>query len=131
MQILNPPNWPRPSGFSNGIAATGKTIYVAGQVGWDEQQQFPSSDFAEQVRYALRNTVAVLAEGGAKPEHIVRLTWLVVDKYEYLGKLKEIGQVYREVLGKVYPAMAMYEVSGLIEEMARVEIETTAVVPER
>lgn len=130
MQILQPPEWPPASGFSNGIAASGRLVFVAGQVGWDDSQQFRSSEFSEQVRYALRNTVAVLAEAGAGPEHIARMTWYVTDKREYLAQLKEVGQAYRDVLGRAYPAMAMVVVAGLIEDAAKVEIETTAVLPE-
>jgi len=130
MEILHPPGWPRASGFSHGVSAAGRIICVAGQVGWDENQQFQSHEFADQVFYALRNTVTVLAEGGARPEHIVRMTWYVTDKQEYLAQLKEVGQTYREVLGRVYPAMALFEVSGLVEDAAKVEIETTAVVPD-
>ncbi|UTY55799.1 RidA family protein [Massilia sp. erpn] len=129
MQILQPPGWPRPRGYSNGIAASGKQVFVSGMVGWDEQGRFPTSDFAGQVRQALLNIIAVLAEAGAKPQHIVRMTWYVVDKIEYVAAYREIGQIYRELVGAHYPAMSAIEVSALIEDQAKVEIEVTAVVP--
>ncbi|AKU22043.1 RidA family protein [Massilia sp. MB5] len=130
MQILQPPGWPRPRGYSNGIAASGKQVFVSGMVGWDEQGRFQSSDFAGQVRQALLNIIAVLAEAGARPEHIVRMTWYVVDKIEYVAAYREIGQIYRELVGAHYPAMSAIEVSALIEDQAKVEIEVTAVVPD-
>lgn len=129
MQILHPPGWPRPRGYANGIAAEGRLVLVAGQIGWDETETFRSDDFVDQVRQALANTVAVLREGGARPEHVVRMTWYVTDKQEYLARRAEVGAAYRELIGKVYPAMTMVEVSALIEDRAKVEIETTAVVP--
>lgn len=129
MQILQPPGWPRPSGFSNGIAAEGRLVFVAGQVGWDETGAFPGDDFVAQTRQTLANTVAVLAEAGARPEHVVRMTWYITDKTEYLARAGEVGAVYREIMGRHYPAMAMVEVTALIEDRAKVEIETTAVVP--
>lgn len=130
MQILQPPGWPRPSGFSNGIAAEGRLVFVAGQVGWNETGAFLSDDFVAQTRQTLANTVAVLAEAGARPEHVVRMTWYITDKAEYLARADEVGAVYREVMGRHYPAMAMVEVTALIEDRAKVEIETTAVVPD-
>ena len=130
MQILQPPDWPRPKGYSNGIAAQGRMIFVAGQIGWERNELFLSDNFVEQVRHALLNTVAVLAEAGAGPEHVTRMTWYILDKQEYQSSLKDIGRVYREIMGKNYPAMAMVQVSALIEERARVEIETTAVIPD-
>ncbi len=130
MQILQPPGWPRPEGYSNGIVTAGKMIFVAGQTGWDGDGVIHSDDFVEQIRQALINTVAVLAEAKAGPEHVTRMTWYIVDKREYLAALKEIGRVYREIMGKNYPAMAMLQVSALIEDRAKVEIETTAVIPD-
>jgi len=130
MDILQPASWPRPKGYSNGIAATGRTVFVSGMVGWDAQEQFPASDLAGQVRQALQNIVAVLAEADARPEHIVRMNWYVVDKSEYLASVKEIGEAYREIIGRHYPAMTVVQVAALLENKARVEIEVTAVVPE-
>lgn len=130
MEILQPPGWPRPRGYSNGIAAQGRLVAIAGQVGWNpETESFESDDFAEQCRRTLENIVAVLAEAGGGPEHIVRMTWYVVGKDEYLGSLKEIGQAYRDVIGRNFPAMAAVQVGALIEDRAKVEIEATAVVP--
>jgi len=130
MQILQPPGWAKPRGFSNGISATGKLVFVAGQVGWTGEGKWQALDFAGQFRQTLKNTLAVLAEAGAKPEHIARMTWYVVDKQEYLGALKEVGAAWRELIGRHYPAMAVVQVGALMEDAARVEIETTAVVPE-
>ena len=130
MEILQPPNWPRPNGFSNGIAARGRLIFIAGQIGWDEHCRIQSSDFSEQVRQALKNIIAVLAASDGKPEHIVRMTWYILDKQEYLGAIREVGAAYRELIGRHYPAMAVVQVSGLIEDQAKLEIETTAVIPE-
>lgn len=128
MQILLPEGWPRPSGYSNGIVTEGRMVFVAGQIGWDATQTFRSDDFVAQVRQALENSLAVLAEAGAGPDHLVRMVWYVTDKRDYLNRLKEVGQVYREVIGKHYPAMTLVEVSALLEPRAKVEIETTAVV---
>ncbi len=128
MQILLPAGWPRPSGYSNGIAAEGRMIFVAGQIGWDATQTFRSDDFVDQVRQALENTLAVLAEAEVGPGHLVRMVWYVTDKRHYLDRLPEVGAVYREVIGKHYPAMTLVEVSALLEPRAKVEIETTAVV---
>ena len=129
MQILQPPGWPRPQGYSNGVAAQGRTIFVAGQIGWDKDNVINSDNLVEQVRQALKNTIAVLAEADAGPEHVTRMTWYILDKQEYLASSKEIGRAYWEIMGRNYPAMAMVQVSALIEDRARVEIETTAVIP--
>jgi len=129
MEILQPAHWPRPKGYSNGVVASGRVIFVSGMVGWDAQGQFAASDFAGQVRQALKNVVEVLAEANARPEHIVRMTWYIVDKHEYASAHKEIGRVYREIVGTHYPAMTAVQVAALIEDAARVEIEVTAVVP--
>jgi enamine deaminase RidA (YjgF/YER057c/UK114 family) len=130
MKILQPPNWPRPKGYANGIAAKGSMVFVSGMVGWDAEGKFAAKDFAGQMRQALANIVAVLNEAGAKPEHIARMSWYVVDKNEYLAAAQEIGAIYREIIGRHYPAMTVVEVSGLLEAQARLEIEVTAVVPE-
>lgn len=129
MNILQPPGWARAKGFSNGIAATGKLVFIAGQVGWTGEGEWKSRDFAGQFRQALTNILEVLAQANGKPEHIVRLTWYVLDKREYLSSLKAVGQAYRELMGKHYPTMAVVQVSGLVEDEARLEIEATAVVP--
>jgi enamine deaminase RidA (YjgF/YER057c/UK114 family) len=126
---LTPPGWPRGKGYSHGIEAEGRLVFVAGQVGWDASGNFASRDFVSQLRQALLNTKAILGEAGAFPEHVVRMTWYVVDKKEYLSRLADVGAAYREVMGRSFPAMAVVEVKGLIEDGARVEIETTAVVP--
>ncbi|TFW16270.1 RidA family protein [Massilia arenosa] len=130
MEILQPPGWPRPRGYSNGVAASGRMVCVSGMVGWNAQCEFETDDFAAQARQALEHVVAVLAEADAKPEHIVRMTWYVVDKREYLAAAKDIGQAYRDIIGRHYPAMTAVQVTALIEDRARVEIEVTAVVPE-
>lgn len=130
MTILQPPNWPRPKGFACGTSAAGTTVFVSGQVGWDERGAFAARDIAGQVRQALRNVVTVLAEAGARPEHVVRLTWYVVDKHEYLAAQREIGEAYRETMGRHFPAMSVVAVAALLEDDAKVEIEATAVVPE-
>jgi len=129
MQILQPPDWAKPRGYSNGVAASGQIVFISGQIGWDAQCQFQSTDFVEQARQALENIVTVLAEADGKPEHITRLTWYVVDRNEYLQNGKALGEVYREVIGKHYPAMTAVQVTSLMEEQARVEIEATAVIP--
>ncbi|SFS49291.1 RidA family protein [Brevundimonas viscosa] len=126
-RVLLPDGWPRPRGYSNGIAAGGRMVFVAGQIGWTPQGVFPQG-FAAQFRQTLENTLAVLAEGGAGPEDIVRMTWFVVDREEYLASLREVGAAWRELIGPHYPAMAVVEVKGLIEAEARLEIETTAVI---
>ncbi|MSQ87702.1 MAG: RidA family protein [Betaproteobacteria bacterium] len=131
MIILQPPGWVKPKGFSNGIAAKGgTTVFVAGQVAFNSQGVFEEKTFAGQFRQTLKNTLAVLAEAGGRPEHIVRMTWYILDKKEYLGAIKEVGAAYRELIGRHYPAMAVVQVSGLIEDEAKLEIETTAVIPE-
>ena len=129
MQILQPPRWARPKGFSNGIACTGKLVFIAGQVGWTGEGKWEARDFAGQFRQALANILEVLAQAGGRPEHIVRLTWYVLDKAEYLASLKEVGAAYRELMGRHYPTMAVVQVSGLVENEARLEIEATAVIP--
>jgi enamine deaminase RidA (YjgF/YER057c/UK114 family) len=128
-QILHPAGWKAARGYANGVAATGRTIHLGGTVGWDTQQQFVAGDFVGQARQCLRNIVAVLAEGGAGPEHLVRLTWYITSRDEYLTNLAELGRAYREVIGRHYPAMAMVQVVALMEERAKVEIEATAVLP--
>jgi enamine deaminase RidA (YjgF/YER057c/UK114 family) len=127
---LQPPGWVAPKGYANGIAARGTLVFVGGQIGWNAHQQFETDDFVEQARRALLNVVAVLAEAGAAPEHIVRLTWYVVDRREYVANLRALGVAYRDVIGRHFPAMTAVEVSALIEDRARVEIEATAVVPD-
>ena len=127
-RVLLPEGWPRPRGYSNGIAAEGRMVFVAGQIGWDAEGRFPDG-FAAQFRQTIDNTLAILAEAGAGPEHVVRMTWYVVDKAEYLAALRDVGAVWRERIGPHYPAMAVVEVKGLIEDAARLEIETTAVIP--
>ena len=129
IELLQPPNWPRPKGYANGVAARGKLVFTAGQVGWDAGQRFPDT-LAEQVEQALLNVSAVLAEAGAGPEHLVRLTWFVTDRQAYLDAQAEIGAAYRRVLGQHYPAMSLVVVSALVEADALVEIEATAVIPD-
>jgi enamine deaminase RidA (YjgF/YER057c/UK114 family) len=130
MKILQPPAWVRPRGYSNGVSAAGRTVFVSGMVGWNAQAEFVAIDFAGQVRQALQNIVEILREAEAKPEHIARMTWYVLDRKEYMAAAKEIGTAYREIIGRHYPAMTVVEVSGLLEQDARLEIEVTAVVPE-
>ena len=130
LHILQPPNWPRPSGYSNGIVAQGRQVFIAGQIGWDDRHKFRSTRLADQVQQTLENIVAVLAEANGKPEHIVRLSWYVTSREEYLRELKEIGAAYRAVMGRHYPAMTCVQVVALIEAEAKVEIEATAVVPD-
>lgn len=129
MQILQPPGWAKPRGYSNGIAAYGQIVFISGQIGWDDQCRFKTDDFVLQARQALLNVVAVLAEAGGKPEHIARLTWYVVNKADYLKHSKALGQVYREIMGNHYPAMTALAVAALMEDRAQVEIEATAVIP--
>jgi enamine deaminase RidA (YjgF/YER057c/UK114 family) len=129
IEILQPPSWARPKGFSHGISATGKLVFIAGQVGTTGQGQRKETSFAGQFKQAMQNILAILAQARGKPEHIVRLTWYVLDKQEYLGALQEIGAAYRELMGKHYPTMAVVQVSGLVEDEARLEIEATAVIP--
>jgi enamine deaminase RidA (YjgF/YER057c/UK114 family) len=129
MQVLHPKHWARARGFANGIAVEGRQVYVAGQIGWTAAQEFASDDFPAQVEQALANVVEVLAEAGARPEHLVRLTWYVTDKREYLSRLADVGQAYRRVIGRHYPTMTLVQVVALVEDRAKVEIEATAVVP--
>ncbi|QKK10519.1 MAG: RidA family protein [Pseudomonadota bacterium] len=129
MEILQPEGWKRPKGYSNGIAASGKMIFLGGQVGWNANEEFETDDFAGQARQALSNIVAILAAGNARPEHIVRMTWFIGDKREYLGSLAKLGEAYREVIGRNFPVMSVIEVKGFIEDGAKLEIEATAVVP--
>jgi len=130
MQVLLPPGWPRPKGYANGVTARGRMVFVAGMIGWDADGVFHTDNLAGQVRQALHNIVEVLKEGGAQPEHIVRMTWYVVDKREYLAAYAEIGKAFRELIGSFNAAMTAVEVSALIEDRAKVEIEVTAVVPD-
>jgi enamine deaminase RidA (YjgF/YER057c/UK114 family) len=129
MRVLQPAGWPRPKGYSNGIVAEGRQVFVAGQVGWDEQQQFPDT-LAEQVRQTLKNIVTVLREADARPEHVVRLTWYVTSRDDYYAELQQIGDAYREIMGRHFPTMAVVQVVALMEMKAKVEIEATAVVPD-
>ena len=130
MQILQPPGWAKPKGFANGIAVKGgTTVYIAGQVGFTGQREWREKAFAGQFRQALGNILDVLAEAGGRPEHLVRLTWYVLDKAEYLASLQEVGAAYRELMGRHYPVMAVLQVGALVEDAARLEIEATAVVP--
>jgi enamine deaminase RidA (YjgF/YER057c/UK114 family) len=129
MQILQPPGWPRPRGYANGVAAEGRLVFVAGQIGWDATGTIVSDDLVDQFRQTLENTLAVLREAGAGPQHVARMTWYVTDRREYLARARELGEVYREFMGRHYPAMAVVEVRALLEDRAKVEIETTAVVP--
>ena len=130
MQTLLPDGWPRPPGYSLGIAASGKQVHVAGLIGWLPDGRFPSDTLAGQVRQALQNTVDVLAEAGAGPEHVVRQTWYICDRDAYLAEIKEIGAAWKDIMGKSFPAMAVVEISRLIESKALVEIETYAILPE-
>ena len=128
-QILQPPSWARAKGFSNGIVANGKLVFIAGQVGWTGQGEWKEKTFAGQFRQTIRNILDVLAEAKGKPEHIVRMTWYVLDRDEYLASLKDVGAAYRELMGRHYPTMAVVQVSGLVEREAKLEIEATAVIP--
>jgi enamine deaminase RidA (YjgF/YER057c/UK114 family) len=130
MKTLLPGGWPRPKGYANGISASGRMVLTAGIIGWDEEQRFVAFDLPGQFRQLLVNTLAILAEGGAGPEHIVRMTWYVVDRNDYVANLSVLGGIYRELIGRNYPAMAVVEVAALVEPLARIEIETTAIVPE-
>jgi enamine deaminase RidA (YjgF/YER057c/UK114 family) len=127
--FLNPRGWKPAKGFSNGVVAEGRMIFLAGQVGWNAEQKFESRDFVAQARQALANIVTLVAEAGGQPQHITRLTWFVLDKQEYLSRLRELGEVYRSVMGKHFPAMTLVQVGALVEDEARLEIEATAVVP--
>jgi enamine deaminase RidA (YjgF/YER057c/UK114 family) len=130
MQILQPPGWKKPKGYANGIVAKGRIVFVAGQVGWNAAEKFDTSDFAGQARQALKNIVAILAEAGAGPEHICRMTWYVGDRHEYNASLKDLGAAYRDVIGRNYPVMTAIQVAGFVEEGAKLEIEVTAVLPD-
>ena len=130
MQVLLPPGWPRPKGYANGVVSQGRQVFIAGMIGWDAEGQFQTDDFAAQARQALRNIVAVLAEAGGRPEHLVRMTWYVVDKREYLDSGRAVGQAFRETIGQFDIAMTAVQVTALIEDRARVEIEATAVIPD-
>jgi enamine deaminase RidA (YjgF/YER057c/UK114 family) len=130
LHLLHPQHWKRPRGYANGVAGAGRLVFVAGQVGWNAEQRFESQDFVAQVRQALENVVAVVREAGGTPAHIARLTWFITDKREYLSRLPEIGEAYRSVMDKHFPAMTMVEVSALMEDEAKVEIEASAVVPQ-
>lgn len=129
-KILQPDNWVAPIGYSNGISARGRTIFIGGQIGWNEQCEFETDDFVEQVHQTLKNIVAILAVDGAGPEHITSMTWYFTDKQEYKTNMRGLGQAYRDVIGKHFPAMAAMQVAGLIEDRAKIEIQATAVVPE-
>jgi enamine deaminase RidA (YjgF/YER057c/UK114 family) len=131
MKTLQPAHWTRPKGYANGIVAAGRTVFVSGMVGWDARGKMVCQDFVGQARQALRNIVEVLSEAKAKPEHIVRMNWYVIDKKEYVSAYKQLGVVYREIIGRHYPAMTAVQVVGLIEDAARVEIEAIAVVPDK
>jgi len=131
MKILLPEGWPRPSGYSNGIAVdAGRLVFISGVVGWDSNNEFQSKNLVDQLRQVLVNTRSIMAEGGAGPEHMVRMTWYIIDKQDYLSRLDEIGATYRDIMGRNYPAMACVQVAGLLEDKARIEIETTCVVGE-
>lgn len=130
MKHLQPPGWATPKGYANGIAARGTMVFVGGQIGWNAQQQFDSDDFIHQTRQALQNVHDVLACAGAGPEHMVRMTWYITDRVEYNARLRELGEAYRSVMGRHFPAMTCVEVSALVEERAKVEIEVTAVLPD-
>jgi enamine deaminase RidA (YjgF/YER057c/UK114 family) len=129
-EVLHPKSWKATPGYSNGIAARGRMVFTGGIIGWNADQEFESDDFTVQCETALRNIVAVLAEAGAGPEHLVRLTWYVTDKHEYLNNLKGLGAAYKAVIGRHYPAMALVQVVALVEDRAKVEIEATAVIPD-
>jgi enamine deaminase RidA (YjgF/YER057c/UK114 family) len=131
LRAVNPPGWVRPKGYSNAIVARGTQVFVAGQVGWDSQERFASDDFVEQLRQALKNTVDILAAAGAKPEHIARMVWYVLDKQEYMARAAEAGAAWRDVIGRHYPAITLVEVGALVADRARLEIESMAVVPDR
>ncbi|MEX0731253.1 MAG: RidA family protein [Aquisalimonadaceae bacterium] len=131
LEILQPEGWPQPRGYANGVAAEGRMVFVGGQIGWTPELEFTTDDFVGQVRQALENTVAVLRSAGAEPHNVVRMTWYVTDRREYLDCARELGRAYREVMGKHFPAMALVQVVALVEDRAKVEIETTAVIPRR
>ena len=130
LRSVNPPGWKQPKGYANAITGRGRLIFVAGQIGWTPDEQFATDDFVGQFAQALRNTLAILAAADAGPQHIARMTWYVIDKREYLARLPEIGRVWREIMGRFYPAMALVAVAALVEDRAKLEIETTALVPD-
>jgi enamine deaminase RidA (YjgF/YER057c/UK114 family) len=130
IETLQPEDWARPVGYANGVSARGRMIFIAGQIGWNEQCEFETDDLVAQISQTLKNVVAVAASGGARPEHIVSMTWFLLDRREYSSRLKEIGAVYRDVMGRRFPAMTAVQVSGLIEDRAKVEIQAIAVVPD-
>jgi enamine deaminase RidA (YjgF/YER057c/UK114 family) len=130
LRAVNPAGWTRPKGYSNGVVGRGSLVFVAGQVGWNAEERFESDDFVAQVRQALANTVAVLNAAGARPEHIARMTWYVLDKQEYVARIAEVGAAYRDIIGRNFPAMTLVEVGALVADRARIEIETTAVIPD-
>ncbi|SCK34393.1 Enamine deaminase RidA, house cleaning of reactive enamine intermediates, YjgF/YER057c/UK114 family [Variovorax sp. HW608] len=130
IKLLQPPGWAPPKGYANGVAARGTMVFVGGQIGWNAQQQFESDDFIEQTGLALRNIVEILREAGAGPEHMVRMTWYVTDRDEYNRRLGELGPVYRDAMGRNFPAMTCVQVAALVESRAKVEIEVTAVIPD-
>jgi enamine deaminase RidA (YjgF/YER057c/UK114 family) len=130
MKILQPAGWPRPKGYSNGIEAHGRQIFVAGLVGWTAKETFEAKDLSGQFEQLLRNLVAILAEADAAPEHVVRMTWYVTDKQAYLANARQIGEIYRQIMGRVFPVMAVVQVVALMEDDALIEIEATAVVPD-
>jgi enamine deaminase RidA (YjgF/YER057c/UK114 family) len=127
---INPPGWARPKGYSNAVIGRGTLVMVAGQIGWNAAQQFESDDFVAQLRQALTNTVEVLAAAGAKPEHVARMTWYVTDKKRYLAHITEVGAAWRDIMGRIFPAMTLLEVSSLVEGRALIEIESTAIIPD-
>ena len=128
-EFLHPPHWKRAKGYANGVVAEGRTVFVAGQIGWNAVQKFESEDFVAQVRLALENVVAVIQEAGGAPAHVTRLTWYITDKNEYLSRLAEVGEAYRSVMGRHFPAMTVVQVTALMEDQAKVEIEASAVLP--
>jgi enamine deaminase RidA (YjgF/YER057c/UK114 family) len=130
MRVLQPEGWARPKGYANGVEAKGRLVFVAGQIGWDRDQRFVAKDFAGQFEQALANIVAVLVEAGAGPEHVVRLTWFVTDKKAYLAEARRVGEIYRRIMGRNFPAMSVVQVAALVEDQALIEIEATAVVPD-
>lgn len=130
LKTLQPQGWARPIGYANGVEARGRTVYIGGQIGWNEQQQFETDDFVEQTEQTLKNIVAILAEAGGRPEHIVSMTWYFTDKAEYTANLKGIGRAYRDVIGKHFPAMAAVQVVALVEDRAKIEIQAFAVIPD-
>lgn len=130
MEFLQPPGWVRPKGYSNGVAGSGRMVFVAGQVGWDQNERFQTDDLVGQVRQSLGNIVAILAQAGARPEHIVRMNWYLADREEYNARLDEIGKAYREIIGLHFPAMTALQIAGFVERGAKIEIEATAMVPD-